>query len=314
MKKSLYALLILLAGCMWGTMGLYVRHLTAAGMTSMQISWIRSIGSCLLFALILLIKDRSLFRFRLRDIWCFLGTGIASVTVFNYCYFQTINLTSLSVAAILLYTAPVIVMLLSAPLFKEKLTPKKLIALAATMAGCVLVTGVLTSAPVLNPLGILTGLMAGFGYALYSIFSRYAMNRGYHTLTINFYTFCFSALALTPLAGLPGLFGIIREGQAPWLWIVLLILIASVGPYLLYTLGLTETENGKAAILASTEPVMAAFLGIVVFHEAMDWMTLCGIAFVLGAIVLLNLPVRSKPVQTELSKSIPDQEKEENHD
>ena len=49
-------------------------------------------------------------------------------------------------------------------------------------------------------------------------------------------------------------------------------------------------------------------------NSTMDWMTLCGIAFVLGAIVLLNLPVRSKPVQTELSKSIPDQEKEENHD
>ncbi len=94
--------------------------------------------------LFLLIFDRKLFVIRLKDLWCFLGTGICSIVFFNFCYFKAITMTSLSVAAILLYTAPAIVMVLSYFLFKEKLTKRKLLALAMTFAGCVLVTGILT--------------------------------------------------------------------------------------------------------------------------------------------------------------------------
>ena len=58
------------------------------------------------YAILIFIKDKNLFKIKLRDLWCFAGTGLLSIVFFNLCYFKEITITSLSVAAILLYTAP----------------------------------------------------------------------------------------------------------------------------------------------------------------------------------------------------------------
>ena len=92
----------------------------------------------------LLFFHRDMLRIHIKDLWCFIGTGVASITFFNYCYFKAVITTSLSVAAVLLYTAPAIVMILSAMLFGEALNIKKVVAIVMTFAGCVLVTGVLS--------------------------------------------------------------------------------------------------------------------------------------------------------------------------
>lgn len=98
-------------------------------------------------------------------------------------------MTSLSVAAVLLYTAPAFVMVLSYLLFHEKFTVRKSIALVLTFVGCVFVTGIIGSSQTLSGKGILIGIGAGFGYALYSIFGRFALKKGYDSFTISFYTF-----------------------------------------------------------------------------------------------------------------------------
>ncbi|HOO29119.1 MAG TPA: DMT family transporter, partial [Lachnospiraceae bacterium] len=119
---------ILLAGILWGTMGLFVRGLSVDGFTSMEIVAIRGLLSLLVLAAVIFFYNKKLFKIRIRDCWCFFGTGILSLTFFNYCYFTTIMMTSMSVAAILLYTAPMIVVLLSALLFKEKINARKIFA------------------------------------------------------------------------------------------------------------------------------------------------------------------------------------------
>ena len=294
LSPRLSSLLIILAGCCWGTTGLFVRNLTAAGLSSQQISMMRTVFSFLIFLVIVLIKDPKLLRIQWRDIWCFLGTGVCSLTFFNVCYFTTINLTSLSTAAVLLYTEPAILMLLSAPLFHEKLTGRKITALLLTLCGCVFVTGVLTDAPALTVGGILTGLGAGFGYALYSVFSRYAFNRGYDSLTINVYTFLFSTLSLLPFCRPGALFGMMADGSMPWLVCFLQALASTVLPYLLYTIGLKAVDNGPASIMASTEPVVATILSVTVLQEPMTWMSALGVVLVIGAIVLLNVEKKPK--------------------
>ena len=175
-------------------MGLFVRTLNAAGLQTMDIVFLRAVVTAVVMVVYLFLFNRKLLVIHLKDIWCFLGTGIASITFFNYCYFKCIEEASLSIAAVLLYTAPAIVMVLSYVLFREKLTGKKIISLIMTIGGCILVTGVFEETQIINANGILLGLGAGLGYALYSIFSRYALERGYHSLTITCYTFyrCFA--------------------------------------------------------------------------------------------------------------------------
>ncbi|MDD6201703.1 MAG: DMT family transporter [Lachnospiraceae bacterium] len=286
-QKTSSVLLILAAGCMWGCMGLLVRPLTTIGLDTMEICFLRALITFLTMLAGLLIADRSAFSIHLKDIWCFIGTGAFSVTFFNFCYFKTITLTSLSVAAVLLYMSPAFVMIMSFFLFKEKITKVKIAALFIAFTGCVLVSGIGTGGD-LNAAGILTGLGAGFGYALYSIFGRYALQRGYHSMTITFYTFLFATLATVFFVDVPDIADKISAAPMTGVYGGFMILFVTLFPYLCYTKGLSGLENTTASVIASIEPVVATVLGVIIYGETPNPITFLGIVCVLGSIVILN--------------------------
>lgn len=290
--KKIAPIFILLAGILWGSMGVFVRTLNGAGLASMDIVTIRNVGTAILIGIFLLIYNRSLFRFKIKDIWCFLGSGLCSIVFFNYCYFQTISLASLSVAAVLLYTAPAFVMVMSFFFFKEKLNGLKIGALVLTLVGCVLVTGILTGEQNLTLPGILTGIGAGFGYALYSIFSRFALEKGYHIFTILFYTFTFAMVGSIPLSNMGGIARYVTGSFPDAGFTVIFVLASTVIPYFLYTTGLKYVENGTASIIASIEPVVATLIGVFFMQETMSVLNAVGVALVIASIVMCNVKPR----------------------
>lgn len=277
---------VLTAGILWGTMGIFVRRLNNAGLASLEIVALRAMVTCAALFLFLLVYDRKLLKIHLRDIWCFLGTGICSIVFFNYCYFKAITMTSLSVAAVLLYTAPAMVMVMSRFLFHEKFTGTKVLALVLTFLGCVLVTGIAGSGDALSPAGILVGLGAGFGYALYSIFGKFAIEKGYDSFTISFYTFLAASAGVLPLVDVKLLGNVVFRDVSMILFALVFGLASTVVPYLTYTIGLKYMENSKASIIASVEPVVATLLGILVFHESMTAGGMLGVVLVLFSIVI----------------------------
>ena len=280
---------VVAAGSLWGCMGLFVRSLNEAGLSSFQIVGIRSLVTAILLFLYLLCFNRQLLKIRLKDLWCFFGTGILSILFFNFCYFTTILQSDLSVAAVLLYTAPSIVMVFSVLLFRERFTLSKLAALVLSFAGCVCVSGILGGVTALTPLALLTGLGSGLGYALYTVFSRFAIDRNYHPLTITFYTFLIAACGALPFMSPAAALGALVSQPALLPWAVGLGLVNTVVPYLLYTAALKYVESGKAAIIASVEPVVATLIGIFVFGEAATLPSLVGVLLVIGSIAVLYL-------------------------
>lgn len=280
-------LLIVLAGVFWGSMGIFVRRLGGYGFSSGHIACLRLTVGALVFSL-LLSCGRGGFRLpAARDLPLFLGLGLGSVMCFTVCYFRAIEIMPLSTAAILLYTSPVWVMLMSALFFRERLTLRKLLALALAFAGCVLVSGV--SRGGLTPYGLLVGLGAGVGYALYSILGTVALRR-YPPLVVTTWTFLFAALGSLLLCDLPGLLRNLRDQACvELLWLIpATAVITAVVPYLAYTKGLHTTEPGRAAVLATVEPVVATLLGMLVFHERLRPGAALGVLLVLAAIVLLR--------------------------
>lgn len=291
MKNNKYigSVLIITAGVLWGLMGLFVRNLDKYGITSMQIVALRAVFTALMMSVVTLICDRRMFKIKIRDFWCFFGTGICSIVFFNFCYFRTITLTSLSAAAVLLYTAPVMVMIMSVFLFKEKLTATKIIAAAVAFAGCALVTGAVDGSLALNTAGVLTGLGSAFGYALYTIFGEYALKRGYNSITITLYTFIFASIGVLPFANLPDLAGKIIVNPQVMGWGAVLALVVTVLPYLVYTIGLKTVEAGKASVMATIEPVVATLVGVIVFAEPLSASGIIGIVLVAFSLAMLNI-------------------------
>ncbi len=288
--KKFALVLVVVAGTLWGMIGYFVRTLQAQGIDSMQIVAIRMVISAVLFALFALIFNRKLFKIKLKDLWCFIGSGVISVAVFSFCYFQCIEYSSLSMASILLYTAPIFVMLFSVFLFKEKLTAAKVLSLVMAFCGCLFVTGVFMSNTGINAVAVAFGVMSGVCYALYSIFSRLALDRNYSPLTITLYTFIFSAVASVLVIDVKPVVKLMTQSVYDFLFCVLFAIMSSVLPYVTYTLGLKYIRPSTASIVASIEPVVATIMGAVVFSEAVVFpYGYLGIALVIGSIILINL-------------------------
>ncbi|MDF2891836.1 MAG: transporter, partial [Clostridia bacterium] len=196
---------VIIAAILWGTLGIFGKKLTNFGFEPTQMVLIRSFGATITLILFASIKNTNLLKISYRDSIYFVGTGIISFVFCNWCYFVAINKTSLSIAAILLYSAPTIVMVLSAILFKEKITKKKIISLMLTFAGCIFVTAfVQGTGQKITMSGLLAGVASGFGYALYSIFGRYALKK-YDSITVTLYTFIFASIGLIPITDVKGM-------------------------------------------------------------------------------------------------------------
>ena len=288
-KAKIGPILIILAGCFWGSMGIFVRRLGTYGFNSIQIVSIRVTLAALIFALVLLVKDRSGFKISRGDFPLFLGLGFGSILFFTVCYFTAITMMPLSTAAILLYTSPVWIMLMSVLFFHEKLDKRKLIALALAFAGCVLVSGI--SGHGITLTGLLVGLGSGIGYGLYSILGTIAL-RKYSSYTVTAYTFILAAIGSWFICRPADmLYKIKNTADLGFLlfFCCLTALITAVIPFLAYTLGLESVEASKAGIIATIEPMVATLIGIVVFSEPLTIISGAGIILILTAVIILNL-------------------------
>lgn len=287
-NPKISALLVIFAGVLWGVTSIFVKGLDGFGLNSMEIGVLRTgICTALLFFIILIYKP-SLFKIRLRDIWMFIGTGLFSLVFFSICYFKTIVDAGPSIAVSLLYTSPIWVMLFSAVLFKEKLTAQKIIAIPIAVLGCALTTGIIGAGASLTPQIIITGLLSGIGYALYSVFGRYATEK-YSSLTITFYTFLFAFIGFMCFTK-PG--EIVQKCTADSkviLFAVLIAVVSSLLPYIFYTIGLNNMEASVAAVLVAVEPLVGCIIGITVFHDSASPSKIIGITLILGSIIFLNI-------------------------
>lgn len=293
-RVNLHFLLILLAASLWGTAGIFVRTAGKYGLGEMQLVMLRTLFTALILGIMLVIKDRSLFRIKIRDLWLFAATGLFSIVLFNFCYYKTMSLTSLSVAAVLLYTAPFFVVIMSVFIFKQRLTFKKCAACVTAFVGCCLVTGAFGTGEKLSAAALVFGLLTGLGYSLYTVFGRLLLDRKYSSYTITFYTFVFAFLGCLPFTDLKSAASVCVNSPAVILTAVLMAVLNTVIPYLLYTAGLCGVDASIAPVIAMVEPVVATLIGAAVYGEAITLSGASGIVIVLSSVFVLNNKGRVK--------------------
>ena len=269
-------------------MSLFVNYFNNAGIRTVSMVFVRRLITSLFMVLCLAIFNPRLLKIKMRDLWCFLGNGLLSLLTFSFCYFKAIEKSSAATAAVLLYTAPVIVMIFSVFFFKEKVTASKIIACAAAVCGCVLTSGIIGGGK-FSTRGLIYGLCAGFCYALYSIFTRFAMNKGYHPLTVIAYSFSAALLGCLPFTDIPGTFSKVTANLTIASITVLMGFVSSVIPYFMYTTSLKYIESSKASIIASVELAVAALTGYFAFGQNPGIAGTIGIVLVFSAVIILNI-------------------------
>lgn len=288
MKEKMSTLLVLSAAVMWGCIGIFVRRLNAYGFDAMQITAVKCLVNASLMFLFILFTDRKKLVVHRKDIGWFFANALCSIYIFNTAYNAAITMISLSAAVVLLYTAPVFVMLMSVAFFHERFTKRKALCLLLCVGGSALVSGVAMGMK-LNTLGVLFGLISGVGYACYSIFSGVIVKR-YHPFTNVLYTFLIAGFAAALSCNMRETMQLLAGSREAVYWMMGNSVITSFLPYLTYTTALQVIRPSKAAILASLEPVVATLVGVFVYQEMVSLSGGLGILMVFAALVLSSLP------------------------
>ena len=286
MKKSAF-LYIILASVLWGTSGIFVHFLSSYGFTSLDMTLIRSIVSIFSVGIYIAFTRKSLFKLNAKEILLFAGSGIAFLGT-GSCYFYSMQLSSISTAVVLMYTAPIFVMLYSVAFLGEKLTKLKGVAVLCTIIGCGLVSGIVGGLK-FDAKGIVFGLLAGISYSAYNIFTKIEMRNKINPLTANFYCFVFAFLAGLLIVNPAGIIKCIAAN--PPVTIPLSIgmgICTCVLPYLFYTLALRTIPAGTASSMAVLEPMAATIFSVALFGEKLSFESLLGIILILGAVFVLS--------------------------
>lgn len=283
---KVYLITMLGAAC-WGLIGLFIAPLYDRGFTAWDVVAVRSIFTAVFLLVGMAVFNRSQLKTRLKDHVFFAGAGVLSISLFNFFYFEVFSRTSLSLAVTLLYTGPVFVTILSRIFFKEPLTLRKGWALVLAMGGCALVVGLLPFGQVNVTWAILLmGILSGFCYALYSIFSKAVIDR-YSPLTVTLYTFLYASIFMLLTSDVTEQIGQFQYADV-WISSLLLSLVSTIAAFALYTYGLKHLEASKASILATVEPIVAVVIGVVLFHESLQGWQVLGILLVLYSAVLVT--------------------------
>ena len=286
MRKRAYVYIIL-ASIFWGTSGIFVHFLAPLGFTSLQMSSMRGTVAVICFAIYILIKDRSLFSVSFKDLALIALSGIAMYGC-GTCYYASMQMTSVSTAVMLMYTAPIFVMAFSVLFLDEKLTKLKTAALVSMITGCSLITGIIGGLR-FNLAGIFAGLLSGISYSAYIIITRIEMQKKINAVSALFY--CFLFMTVTALIAAPPAPVIETALNEPLKAFPLMLgvgICTSVLPYLFYTLSLKAIPAGTAATLAVLEPMAATVFSVLLLGEKLTFSSVFGMILILGSVFLLS--------------------------
>ncbi|WP_448595279.1 DMT family transporter [Thermoflexus hugenholtzii] len=269
-------LYVLAAACLWGLIGPLSRLAFAFGWTPLEVAFWRAALAGLLFGLHALRLGR--VRVARRDLPAVLAFGLVGVALFYASFQFAVQASGGAMAAVLLYTAPAWVALLSRIFLKEAMGPRKLVALMLTLLG---VAGVSLQggAVRVSITGILWGLTAGFTYALYYLFGKLYLPR-YETPTLFAYAMPVGALALLPLVSFH------PPNLPAWGAVLLLTIGSTYLAYLTYYAGLRRLEATRAAVVATVEPVVAALVSYLAWRERFGPLGYLGAALILTGVLL----------------------------
>ncbi|MCG8402138.1 MAG: DMT family transporter [Firmicutes bacterium] len=285
-------LLVLVAAAAWASIGIPAEKLFTIGLEPKEVIWFRAAVCFSAMTLITIIFNRPRLKIALRDVPLFCLYGFVSVALFYYAYLNTIDKTGVAMAVILLYTAPAMVVLLSRFIFHEAINTKKILCIILTVTGCFLVVkGYDTANLILNMSGILLGLLAGFCFAMYSIFGK-KTSAHHHPWTVIIYTQGFALLFLSILHFPAGVFTA-QHQSAVWHYLLYIGLVPTLLAYLCYTTALKKIEAGLASIIATLEPVMAVFFAYIFLGQVLDPIQTLGAALVIAAVITVQLPGRA---------------------
>ena len=277
------------AASIWGTLGYFAKLLYAEGVSFEALVAFRAVvGWAAVLLFLSVTRGLGGLRVSRGDLVFLAPLGLVGIGAFYLLYFFTVRESAVGTASILLYSSPAFVTLLAWAFLREPLGITRILALGLTFAGIVLVVGAYDPATLeVAPFVLVTGLLAGLTYGMYSIFGKPVAGRLAPSVILS-YALGFGAVLLVAFA-LPSLGTL--AGLPLWCYALLLMLavVHTALAFALYTFGLRRLEAGRAAIVATVEPVVAGALGVLLLGEDLTALKVLGALLVLAGAALAQV-------------------------
>ena len=298
MKKGVnsYAF-IAMAGILWSTLGLFGNILMERGLSSEQVAFTRLFIGFIVLSLYSLIRRPEVLKINLKGLLYCGAIGIICQGLFNKCYFKAVEVTGVSIAAVLLYTSPLFLAVFSKIVYKEKMTRAKIISLILCCIGAIMaVTGGVLDLEGINTYGIIMGIMAAITYALMPIISKNALKE-FSSETILIYGFLFGAMFMIPSAKPVEMVGFVTNMNVlPYM--ILLGVFPAAMAYIFYAEGIARgCELSIVGVVASVELIAASIIGWTVVGEVFTIGKAIGVAIMF--VSAFTAVAGNKEVETE---------------
>lgn len=278
MKEKLSMILSMV---IFGTIGIFVNYI---GLPSGIIAAFRGITGAIIILIVMLLTGRKVdFRTVKKKLPVLLASGAA--IGFNWILlFEAYRFTGIPVATVCYYTAPIIVVIASTFIFKDKLKAKQLICVLIALIGVALVSGVFQSDSS-KITGVLCGLSAAVLYASVMIMNKFMGNVEVYERTV-------IQLASAGLVVLP--YALFTMGDISFKpkSVILLVIVGIVHTgfaYLLYFGAIKKLKNQTVAILSYVDPASAIILSSIVFMQLPTFYEFIGVVLIMSAAILSEI-------------------------
>ena len=281
---GVYYGIYILAMLIFGTNGYLVAHLSLQGS---QIVLVRTLVGGLLLTAIVLLRggfDREAVRAEWRDL-LFGGVALGLNWVALFTAYRLLNV---SLATLIYYAGPMLVLLFSPLLFRESLTPQKIAAVAIVAAGLFCITGSITSAG-MSLSGLLAAVLSALFYASLIIFNkRIVKTGGMQTAALELdVAFVVVLIYVLLTAGIP------HPLKADIPYLLVLGLVNTGIAYMLYFTGLQKLPGQSVALISYVDPVSALVFSALLLHETMTPLQVLGAVLIIGGALLGELRRRT---------------------
>ena len=281
--------LLITSMTIFGTLGLFVRNISVS---SSELALYRAVLATFVIGIFLLVtKQKISFSNIKKDILLLLLSGIALGS--NWILlFEAYKYTTVSLATLSYYFAPVIVMVVSPILFKEKLTKKQILCFLMSTLGLVLITGIGDVNGQSNFLGILLGLCAAVFYATVVLLNKFIKN--VEGIQKTFLQFIAAVITLIPYVMLTS--GITLAGLSGIGWANLIIVgIVHTGiTYCMYFSSIKALPGQKVVILSYIDPLVAVIISVTALGESISPTQILGGLLILGFTLLNEISLKNK--------------------
>lgn len=276
-EKKSPRMMLITSMAIFGTLGLFVRNIPVS---SGELALYRAVLAALLLAAYFIVtKQKIPFEKMKKEVPLLLLSGIA-MGINWILLFEAYKYTTVSIATLSYYFAPVIVTVVCPILFHEKLTGKQMVCFAMSTLGIVMITGVGDMRGRNDFVGILFGLGAAVFYATVILLNKFIKNvEGIHR---TFFQFLSAILILIPYVMMTSGVTLRKMNTIGWVNLLTVGFIHTGVTYCMYFSSLKELPGQKAAILSYIDPLVAVIISVTVLGEKMTLWQAAGGILILG--------------------------------